>query len=107
MNELTKGVEQWYRGNREQLAEHFSRTEFTDKTDWDPLRGAVHIALWGSSIIAEITVWNKGDITAPALKAGEKEIVQIEDPVLNQTTTSPRCLTQFWNDFRSWREPVT
>jgi hypothetical protein len=84
MNELTKSVEQWYRGNRKRIAQHFSKTEFTDETDWDALRGGVHMELEGSTLVATITVWNKGDICAEALKIRGKEIVHVEDRVLNQ-----------------------
>ena len=84
MNELTKSVEQWYRGNHDRLAEHFSRTEFQDKTDSGSSRGGVNINLWGSTPAwLQITVWNKGDITASVLKAGWKEPVWIEDRVLD------------------------
>lgn len=85
MNELTKRVEQWYRENREKLGQRFSKTEFHDKTDWDPIRGAVNIALecQGPAWLT-ITVWNKGDISVGALKAGWKEEVWIEDRVLGQ-----------------------
>jgi hypothetical protein len=83
MNELTKRVEQWYRGNRKQLTKHFSRTEFTEN-DSDPLRGAVYMELEGSTLIATITVWNKGDICAEALKTGQNTPVSIEDRVLDE-----------------------
>ena len=83
MNELTKPVEQWYRQNREKLVDRFSKVEFHDKTDWDSVRGAVNIELESAEPAwLTITVWNKGDISAGALKAGWKDPVWIEDRVL-------------------------
>lgn len=83
MNELTKRVERWYRENREKLGEHFSKAEFHDKTDWDPIRGGVNIELEGPGPAwLTIAVWNKGDFSAGALKAGWKDPVWIEDRVL-------------------------
>jgi hypothetical protein len=86
MNDLTKRVEQWYRENREKIGDQFSKAEFHDKTDWDAIRGAVNIELESSGPAwLTITVWNKGDISAGALKDGWKEAVWIEDRVLGPT----------------------
>ena len=47
-----------------------------------PVRCGVYVELEGSTLVAAITFWNKRDICAEALKAGDKTPISIEDRVI-------------------------
>jgi hypothetical protein len=81
VNALTRQVEEWYRKNAKRIAEHFPKAQFTEK-DKDPKRGGVLIELEAPTLIANITLWFKGDVAVEVLKKSGGEPFYLDDRVV-------------------------
>ena len=74
-------VEDWYRKNADSLLQRFAKV-VVRSNQRDPLRGAVIIEIEHASLVATMTVWNKGDIEVAVLTKGAASPLYLDDRML-------------------------
>jgi hypothetical protein len=84
-------AEEWYRKNAEMLARHFANVEFRSNAG-DAPRGKVHFALTAETLLATVTLWNKGDVEVQVLKKGSPDLVILHDRRLAASEYIPSLL---------------
>lgn len=99
MSHLRK-VEEWYRSNVELLVRDGARVEF--HSDSDPTRGGAVIEMEYPSLLATITVWNKGDVAVAVLLKGSPHPFYLDDRILRPEESIEALLDNYRRGIRSF-----
>jgi hypothetical protein len=73
------------------LAGHWANVEFRSNAS-DVARGGVHFALTGDTLLATITLWNKGDVEVQVLRKNSSDPIILHDRLLGADEHIPSLL---------------